>query len=83
MRVIAFIEDEDVIRNILKHLGLWDIKRNPRPLANVYPGLNLSLRQKSVKNEHVSYKFQLTAESRSVNGIAGLDGFLACPALVV
>ena len=39
MRVIAFIEDEDVIKKILKHLGLWDIKRKPQPLANVYPPL--------------------------------------------
>jgi len=30
MRVIAFINDEDVIRKILKHLNLWDIKRKPR-----------------------------------------------------
>ncbi len=26
MRVISFIEDEEVIKKILKHLGLWDIK---------------------------------------------------------
>ncbi len=37
MRVIAFIEDEDVIKKILKHLGLWDIKRKPQPLANAPP----------------------------------------------
>jgi len=43
MRVIAFIEDEDVIKKILKHLRLpacashadrWDIKRKPAPRAN-------------------------------------------------
>jgi len=37
MRVIAFIEDEDVIKKILKHLGLWDIKRKPSPVANAPP----------------------------------------------
>jgi hypothetical protein len=37
MRVIAFIEDPDVIKKILKHLGLWDVKRKPQPVANVYP----------------------------------------------
>lgn len=37
MRVIAFIEKEDVIKKILKHLGLWDIKRKPRPTANAPP----------------------------------------------
>lgn len=31
MKIIAFIEDEDVIRKILKHLGLWDVKRKPLP----------------------------------------------------
>ncbi len=37
MRVIAFIEDPDVIKKILKHLGLWDVKRKPRPTANAPP----------------------------------------------
>jgi len=27
----------DVIKKILKHLGLWGIKRKPRPLANAPP----------------------------------------------
>jgi len=31
MAVIAFIEAEDVIKKILKHLGLWDIKPRPPP----------------------------------------------------
>ena len=34
MRVIAFIHDEDVIRKILKHLGLWDVKRILPPRAH-------------------------------------------------
>ncbi len=33
MYVIAFIEVPDVIRKILKHLGLWNVKRKPRPRA--------------------------------------------------
>ena len=37
MRVIAFIEDPDVIKKILKHLDLWDVKRKPRPTANAPP----------------------------------------------
>jgi len=37
MRVIAFIEDKDVIKKILKHLDLWDVKRKPRPTANAPP----------------------------------------------
>ncbi len=34
MRVIVFIEDPDVIKKILRHLGLWDVKRKPLPTAN-------------------------------------------------
>jgi len=34
MRIIAFIDDEDVIKKILKHLGLWDQKARPPPKAN-------------------------------------------------
>jgi hypothetical protein len=29
MRIIAFIEKQEVIKKILKHLGLWEVK--PRP----------------------------------------------------
>lgn len=34
MKVISVIEDEDVIKKILKHLGLWDQKARPPPKAN-------------------------------------------------
>ncbi len=34
MRIIAFIEDEQLVKKILKHLGLWDVKRKPPPCAN-------------------------------------------------
>ena len=33
MRIIAFIEDEKVIKKILKHLGLWEFKPRPPPKA--------------------------------------------------
>ena len=33
MRIIAFIEDEEVINKILKHLGLWEVKARPPPKA--------------------------------------------------
>jgi len=35
MHVDAFIEDSDVVMKILKHLGLWEIKRTPLSVANV------------------------------------------------
>jgi len=34
MKVIAFIEKPDVIKKILKHLGLWHVKRKPQPLVH-------------------------------------------------
>ena len=37
MKVIAFIEDADVIKKILKHLDLWDIKRKSPPRAHAPP----------------------------------------------
>jgi hypothetical protein len=37
MQVIAIIEDSDVIIKILKHMGLWDVKSKPRPVANAPP----------------------------------------------
>jgi hypothetical protein len=37
MRIISFIEDEEVIRRILEHLGLWLVKRKPQPRANAPP----------------------------------------------
>ena len=33
MKVISIIEDEEVIKKILKHLGLWDVKTRPPPKA--------------------------------------------------
>jgi hypothetical protein len=33
----CFIEDKDVIKKILKHLGLLEVKRKPRPKANAQP----------------------------------------------
>jgi len=35
--ILAFIEDEEVIKKILKHLGLWDQKARPPPKATASP----------------------------------------------
>jgi len=37
MRIISFIENEEVIKKILKHLGLWELKARPPPRANALP----------------------------------------------
>ena len=40
MRILAFIEDEDVIKKILKHLGMW-AKARPAPKRANGPPLNI------------------------------------------
>ena len=37
MRIISFIDDSQIIKKILKHLDLWDVKRKPHPCANGPP----------------------------------------------
>ncbi|MGI0036831.1 MAG: hypothetical protein ACRD99_00555 [Nitrososphaera sp.] len=37
MRVISVIEDQGVIKTILKHLGLWLVTREPEPRAKGPP----------------------------------------------
>jgi len=37
MKVISVIEDEEVIKKILKHLGLWDRKARPPSKTRVFP----------------------------------------------
>jgi hypothetical protein len=38
MKILSFIESPEVIKKILKHLGLWDIKTRPPPMASAPPG---------------------------------------------
>jgi hypothetical protein len=44
MKITSFIEDEDVISKILKHLGLWQVKQRPPPQVNAPP-----------RNIHIDY----------------------------
>ena len=37
MRIIPLIDDAKIIKKILKHLDLWDVKRKPPPCANGPP----------------------------------------------
>jgi hypothetical protein len=37
MRILAFIEDREVIKAILKHLGLLAVKSKPTPKAHAPP----------------------------------------------
>jgi len=42
MKIISFIEDEEVIEKILKYLGLWDLKARPPPRAKT-PSVTICL----------------------------------------
>ena len=37
MRIISLIDDAEIIKKILKHLGLWDVKHKPPARANGPP----------------------------------------------
>ncbi|CAB1065187.1 hypothetical protein D1BOALGB6SA_9984 [Olavius sp. associated proteobacterium Delta 1] len=37
MCIIAFIEDQHIVKKILQHLDLWHVKRKPPPRANGPP----------------------------------------------
>ena len=37
MRRISFIEDSEIVKKILKHLGSWHVNRKPPPRANSPP----------------------------------------------
>lgn len=37
MTIISFIKDEEVIKKILKHLRLWNVKVSPPPEVKVFP----------------------------------------------
>jgi hypothetical protein len=42
MRILAFIEDEEVIEKILKHLGFLEVKARPPSKLNV-PSVTISI----------------------------------------
>ena len=37
MKIISFIEDDLIVKTILQHLDLWDVKSKPPPRANSPP----------------------------------------------
>lgn len=43
--IISFIEDREVINRILKHLGIWLVKKKPSPRANA-PRVDAHLNEK-------------------------------------
>jgi hypothetical protein len=57
MRVISFVEDEEVIKKILKHLDLWDIKIRPQTTATGPPKVPEYNIDSSVSQFPASYKW--------------------------
>jgi hypothetical protein len=47
MRIIAFIDDEQLVKKILKHLDLWEVKRKPPPRSNDPPSEAIIIYDKS------------------------------------
>ncbi|MDY6853233.1 MAG: hypothetical protein SWO11_00790 [Thermodesulfobacteriota bacterium] len=43
MKILSFIEDPEIIKKILKHLDLWDLKSKPLPRDNAPPLTTLNL----------------------------------------
>jgi len=37
MKILSFIEDPEIIKKILEHLDLWDLKSKPLPRADAPP----------------------------------------------
>jgi hypothetical protein len=67
MRVIAFIEDQEVIRKILTHLGLWQIKARPRPVAHAPPGSGRCTLRRLAGAQRRGLSDQSAVSRRSVN----------------
>ncbi len=36
MKILSFIEDPEIIKKILKHLDLWDLKSKPLPTGQAH-----------------------------------------------
>ena len=47
MRIIAFIEDQQIVKKILQHLDLWHVKRKPPARANGPPTENFIIDDQS------------------------------------
>ena len=57
MRIISFIEDPSVIRDILNHLELWLVRARPPPKAHAPP-----------MGESAAYDLQLQTHADTIYG---------------
>ena len=58
MRILAFIENDQLIKKILKHLGLWEVKARPPPRGNPSPS-----------NIHIDYSARPGAKCLPIIGL--------------
>jgi len=58
MKIISFIEDEEVIEKILKHLGLWEMKARPSPK----PKASLVTTHFDYSDSHISFASSFYAD---------------------
>ena len=73
MKVISVIEDEEVIKKILKHLGLWEIKSRPPPKIEkstkvVDPVIDCSDSQVPSSDEYLYYDVEFPVEDPDLSG---------------
>ena len=64
MRIISFIEDRSVIRDILNHLGLWLVKARPPPKAQTPWGHDAAL----CPQECAAHNLQLQTHADTIYG---------------
>ena len=74
MKIIAFIEREDLIQKILKHVGLWEVKCRPPPKIHpphiVSPICPLRINTTTIKDTNQKAEIINTTERSSILHIA-------------
>ncbi len=69
MRIISFIEDQQMISKLLKHLGLWQVKQRPPSRANA-PLLNIDIdyAARALVRQPPGYEYDLCLAAKRVSG---------------
>jgi hypothetical protein len=73
MKIISVIENEEVIKKILKHLGLWDVKTRPPPRKEKPSGIietpmDFSVSQLPPSEEHLYFDVEYPVEDPVFSG---------------
>jgi hypothetical protein len=72
MKIISVIENEDVIKKILKHLGLWERKARPPPKGKriIEPTIDYSESQLPSSDDYLYYDEEHPVEDPDFSGEA-------------